>query len=217
VSTVAVGFLPTRAQAADPPPPTKGFQLALRAGIAAPFGYLSATTLMSDALSVQGPLLVDVGGKPIRQLFIGAYLGVAVGGAAGQIAKNCNDLGVSCIGVGGRGGLLVEANLRPGEAVNPWVGAGFGYELGYSSGSAPGTTISNFVRGFEYTHLLGGIDFRLQEWFGIGPFLDFSIGKYDFAQSRSNAGGLGETRGGDITEKAFHYWLIVGPRAVLLP
>jgi hypothetical protein len=172
---------------------------------------------MSDALSVQVPLLVDVGWKPIPNLFVGGFLGAAVGGAAGQIARTCDHLAVNCVGLGFRGGLLLEYNFRPAEPINPWVGYGFGYEIGGSSGSNAGTSISNSVRGFEYAHLFGGIDLRLQDFFGIGPFAEGALGKYDFAESQTNAGGLVTHVGGSIDDKAYHVWLLLGVRAVLLP
>jgi hypothetical protein len=198
------------------PPATRGFQLALRTGAAVPIGNVSSTTAMSDALSIQVPLIVDIGGRPIPRLFVGAYLGTALGGAAGKLAATCQQLAVNCIGVGFRGGVLVEYSLHPEAAINPWFGYAFAYEIGLSSGSNGTNSISNTVRGFEYAHLLAGADFRLQEYFGIGPFLDVSLGSYDVAQSETNVGGL-ITKLGDISGQALHAWLIFGVRAVLFP
>ncbi len=201
----------------EPLPAHRGFQLTLRTGLAVPLGSVSAATPMSDAFSVQVPLLMDVGWKPIPQLFIGVFVGGVVGGAAGQVALTCERLGVNCVGLGFRGGILAEWNVRPGENINPWFGYGFGYELAGSSGSKGRTSISNSVRGFEYAHLLGGVDFRLQEYFGIGPFVDAALGSYDVAESETNRGGLVVKRGGAIVDQAIHLWLTFGVRVVLLP
>jgi hypothetical protein len=198
-------------------PPSRGFQLALRTGVAVPLGQVSSTTAMSDAFSVQVPFILDIGGKPIPELFVGAFLGAALGGAAGQVDHACTQLNVSCLGAGFRGGVLVEYNLRPGDALNPWLGAGFGYEIGGSNGSNGLNTISNSYRGFEFGHLLGGLDFRLQDYFGIGPFLDAALGRYDYAQNQTNQGGYVSTLGGNLDAKSFHGWLILGVRAVLFP
>jgi hypothetical protein len=218
MSAVALSLVsgPARAEM-DAPPANRGFQLALRTGAAVPLGNASAAAAMSDAFSIQAPLLVDIGWKPIPHLFIGAFLGTAVGGAAGQVERTCEQLSVNCVGVGYRAGAVVEWNVRPGEKINPWFGYGFGYELGGSNGSNGSSSISNSVRGFEYAHVLAGVDLRLQEYFGIGPFVDAALGTYDVAESRTNQGGLVVNRGGAIEDKSFHVWLTLGVRVVLLP
>jgi hypothetical protein len=201
----------------EPVPAHHGFQLSLRTGASVPFGNASGTTPMSDAFSLQAPLLVDVGWKPIPQLFVGVFGGTAVGGAAGQVASTCDQLGVNCVGVAFRGGVLAEWNFRPGETLNPWVGYGFGYELGSSSGSSARNRISNSFRGFEFAHVLGGLDFRLQQYFGIGPFVDAALGTYSVAESETNQGGRVAKRGGAIEDTAIHVWITFGVRLVLLP
>ncbi len=206
------------AHAVEPPPAAhRGFQLALRTGVAVPFGDVTRATAMSDALGVQVPFLVDVGAKVLPQLFVGVYLGAAVGGAAGQVENQCTRAGVNCTGLGFRFGLLAQYNFLPKALINPWVGYGFGYEIAGSSGSNGSNTITNRIRGFELAHLLGGVDFRLQDWFGIGPFLDVALGRYDVAESEVNAGGSITSLGGTVTEKAFHAWGIFGVRATMLP
>jgi hypothetical protein len=207
---------PARAEP-EAPPASRGFQLAIRTGAAVPLGQVSGTIAMSDALGVQLPLIVDIGAKPIPNLFVGGFLGVAIGGAAGQIQQNCDRVGVNCTGVGFRGGVLVEYQVQPGEFVNPWFGAGFGYEIGGSHGSNTQTNVSNSLRGFELLHLLGGTDFRLRDDFGVGPFFDGALGRYDVASSETDDGGRVTKVGGDIDNKAIHVWLIFGVRAVLFP
>lgn len=216
-SVACLVLMPAIGRAEETPPARRGFQLALRTGVAIPFGNVTPATAMSDALSPQVPLLLDVGWKPIRHLFLGAYLGGTIGGAAGQIADTCNENGINCIGVGFRGGLLAEVNIRPDHFVNPWAGLGFGYEIGGSGGTQGRSSIDNSVRGFELVRVLTGVDFRLQEYFGIGPFLDVSFGRYDYAASRIDLGGLVSKLGGDVNDKALHVWLLAGVRLVLLP
>ena len=208
---------PSEARAAEPPPAQRGFQLAIRTGVALPFGNVSPTLPMSDALSAQLPFLLDIGAKPFRYVFVGAYLGVAVGAAAGSIAESCSALAVSCMGLGFRGGLQVQVHIRPDKRLNPWIGYGFGYEIGGSRGENETTTVKNNVRGFEIGHFLAGLDIRVDDYFAAGPFVDVALGKYDLAESLINAGGLVNTRGGQLEEKASHIWLILGARAVLFP
>ena len=217
VGALGLCLASTDARADVPPPANKGFQLALRTGAAIPIGEVRSGFAMADALSVQLPFLVDLGFKPIPALFIGVYLGAAVGGATGAVEQQCNSVGISCTGVGFRGGLQVQYNFLPAQRINPWVGYGFGYELGGSNGSNGDRSVSNSYRGFELGHILAGADIRLQDYFGIGPFLDAAMGQYDAAKNETNDGGYISTLGGKIDDKAMHAWIIVGVRAVLLP
>lgn len=214
---LALFFAAGDTRADEPPPAHRWFQLALRTGAAIPFGNVNQATKMSDALTVQVPLIVDVGVKPFEPLFIGIYLGAAVGGAAGVVEQQCTSVGLSCTGFGFRGGLQVQYNFLPAARLNPWIGYGIGYELGTSKGSNGERSISNSYRGFELAHILGGADFRLTEYFGIGPFLDIAIGQYDNAKSEANDGGRVQTLGGTIPDKSPHAWFILGVRATMFP
>ena len=69
------------------------------------------------------------------------------------------------------------------------------------------------VGGFEYAHFMGGVDFRLNDGFGIGPVVDFSIGEYSHAHYDSGRTTTDE----DIQNKATHEWLTLGVRFVFFP
>lgn len=211
-------LIATSASALEPAPPARRwFQLAMRTGVAIPFGSLNANTKMSDALTPQVPFILDVGVKPFEPLFIGVYLGAAVGGAAGVVEQQCTAVGLSCTGIGVRGGLQIQYNFFPAARVNPWIGYGIGYEYGASNGSSGDRSVSNSYRGFEFAHILGGADIRLSEWFGIGPFADIAIGQYDNAKSEADSGGRVTSLGGTIAQKSPHAWFILGVRAVMFP
>ena len=57
-----------------------------------------------------------------------------------------------------------------------------------------------------------GVDFRLTKIFGIGPFVDFSFGKYtnETIEPRAPAGD-------DIANKAMHEWLTLGAKFLFFP
>jgi hypothetical protein len=210
-------------RANDAPPPRVGFQMALRTGYAVPMGKArggsnpSGSTdgvAMSDAFSGQVPIFIEIGGKVIPNLFVGGYLGLGFGGAAGQFDTLCSQGGLTCVTVGVRFGAEIQYHLLPGEKANPWVGYGFGFESVALGMSANGQTFTDSFGGLEFAHLMGGIDFRLGRAFGIGPFVDFSLGQY----TRYHAEGPGlPSQDGDVQTTAMHEWLAFGARGTFFP
>jgi hypothetical protein len=168
---------------------------------------------MSDAFSAQGAFTVDIGGKFHPNWFVGGYLGLGVGGAAGRLDDGCKSAGLSCATATFRLGAQIQYNVLPGERVNPWFGYGIGLESTAASASAGGRTISTTGVGPEFAHLMGGVDFRLSHGFGIGPFIDFSIAQYSTAKMEGGSG----SQSGSIEDKALHEWLQIGVRGVVFP
>jgi hypothetical protein len=205
------------AEASAAPEAHRGFQVGLRSGVSIPFGHVTATTAMSDAVGIQVPLILDIGAKPFEHVFIGAYFGIAQGGAAGTVASVCAHLGVSCDGLSLRFGAQVHYAFRPAATVNPWLGLAIGYEIARSSGTSGKNSVTNTLAGLEFVHVLGGVDFRLSNVFGIGPFVDFALGRYSTAETKQDAGGRVTTLGGAINDPALHEWLTLGVRGVFFP
>lgn len=228
-STLALSLWSFGAAAKDPPSPAagsetsgapeahRGFQVGLRSGVSIPFGNVTATTAMSDAVGIQVPLVLDIGAKPFEHVFLGAYFGIAQGGAAGAVADVCAHLGVSCDGLSLRFGGQVHYAFRPAATVNPWMGLAVGYEIARSSGSSGKNSVTNTLVGLEFVHVLGGVDFRLSSVFGIGPFVDLALGQYSTAETKQDAGGRVTTLGGAIESSALHEWLTLGARGVFFP
>ncbi len=211
---------PGAAVAHRAPPAHRGFQMALRTGFAMPFGTAQKAgnglpkTKMSDFVGGQVPFFIEIGGKPIKQLFIGGYFGLGVGPAGGDAADACDDQNVDCLGVSTRFGVEVQYHILPHEDLNPWVGYGIGFEtasLAVKDGDEDGSL--NYG-GFEFARLSGGVDFRISRVFGLGPFVDFSMGTY--GTYRWDAPKF-EDSDGDIAETALHEWLTVGARFVFFP
>lgn len=213
------------AQEAPPPattaaPPARvGFQMALRTGYAVPMGYArggagGADLAMSDGFSGQVPIFMEIGGKVIPNLFLGGYLGLGFGGPPGEFDTLCNSGGLTCVAVGFRIGAEIQYHILPGEMTNPWVGYGIGFEslaLGMSQG---GQSWTDSYSGLEFAHLMGGIDFRLNRIFGIGPFVDYSIG--DYTTYHVEEPGFA-TVDGDIQVTRTHEWLAFGVRGTFFP
>jgi hypothetical protein len=208
---------PEAAVAHRPPPAHRGFQMALRTGYALPFGKATGSSggKMSDFVGGQVPLFIELGGKPIKHLFIGGYLGAAFGGVTGDAEDACESYEVDCdLAITTRLGVEVQYHILPDQDLNPWVGYGVGLEstsIAVTDGDENGN-ISN--AGFEFARLSAGVDYRISRVFGVGPFADFSFGKYYSYQVDAPKFPDAD---GDIEDTAFHEWLTVGARFVFFP
>jgi hypothetical protein len=198
----------------------RGFQMALRTGLAIPLGSAksgdpsdltapAARSSLPDLVGWQIPIMLDIGGKPDPHVFIGGYLGFSVGQPAGALGNICS-AEFDCLATTTRLGAEVIYSILPDDWVDPWVGYGIGYSW-LSAGSSP-----NFVslRGWEFAHVLAGVDFRLSRSLGVGPFVDYALGIYGDRHVESPAGTLFD---GDIHGRSLHDWLLIGPRFVFFP
>jgi hypothetical protein len=192
-----------------------GFQMALRMGPMFPIGDAAKDTPMGDIYGWQVPLVVELGGKPIPNLFIGGYLGLGFGGAGGKQADLCDKANASCVAASFRLGVEIQYHFTPAEKTNPWIGYGIGLESVGVSGSSNGRTVSQYLSGPEWAHFMGGLDFRLSKTIGIGPLVDFAIGRY--THSKVETGNT--TIEGDIKDddRTTHFWLFIGGRLVIFP
>ena len=112
------------------PPPRVGFQMAFRTGYSIPMGgitkdfYGSGELKMSDTVSGQVPIILDIGGKVIPQPFLGGYFGLGFGGTAGAVHDTCKASNSDCLAVSVQLGIEAQYHILPAGSVNPWIGYG---------------------------------------------------------------------------------------------
>jgi len=202
--------------AAGTPKARVGFQMALRTGYSVPMGHATGAAggEMSNAYSGQVPIFVEIGGKPIPNLFIGGYLGLGFGGAAGGFDTFCSTFNATCVAVDARFGAEIQYHMLPDQMANPWIGYGIGFESAGLGISVNGHSYNSTQTGFEFAHFMGGVDFRLSRAFGLGPFFGLSFGQY--SRYHIEFPGL-DTQEGDIAQTGTHEWLSVGVRGVFFP
>jgi hypothetical protein len=191
------------------PPPRVGFQMAFRTGYSVPMGEVAKDEKMSDGVSGQVPIIVDIGGKVIPELFIGGYFGLGFGGTAGQLQEECKATDQTCVAVSAQLGIEAQYHILPAGSVNPWLGYGLGFESLAVSIPVDGATETRSLGGFQFARLSDGVDFRVNRGFGVGPFVEYSLGQYSSNHFRG--------RDIDIPNKSGHQWLTFGVRFVLFP
>lgn len=188
------------AQAPTPElPKPSGLRLALRTGLALPLGQaFTASGLMSDTITASVPVRLDVGYRFARHFYAGGAAQIAT------IIPNGCPSGSSCSGTDVRFGLMVAYHARPTRTVDPWLGAGVGYEILDVSRSVGGSSVDISARGIEVLDLELGVDLRPTRSLRLGPVLSSSIGKY----TRVAVNG---TPTADF-DTATHAWVMLGFR-----
>ncbi|MBX3226250.1 MAG: hypothetical protein KIT84_43315 [Labilithrix sp.] len=207
------------------PPPIghSGFQMAIRSGASLPFGAAKDSfageetspehwsSSLRDLTGLQVPLIVDIGGKPNKHVFIGGFISYARGFTAGALADACDRLPLDCYSTNTRIGAQVHYVFSPNAWFTPWVGYGFGWSW---MTAGDGQREARF-RGLDFAHFLLGFDLRLSRMFGAGVFVDYTLGTYSRQELSADA-----TTGkvdGPIVGRSVHSWLTIGPRLVIMP
>lgn len=215
--------LGTSAQSAAPFEPSprparssRGPVVGLRTGFAIPMGKVSGAPDddMTDLFTGQVPLQGELGWRPIPQLFVGGYLGGAVGGVADAIKDICDANNTSCFAIGARLGLELQYHSLPEWLADPWLGYGIGLEVATLSQRTWDDKQTVTLTGFEYAHLMGGVDFRVSKRFTLGPVVDFALGRYLRYSEEIN---YQTTADRGITDQADHQWLMLGVRGSFYP
>jgi hypothetical protein len=206
----ALALLPLAAQAQ--------FNLGLRLGYAPAMGDAMEDAKLSDVIKSQIPIQVDAMYTVAPDLAVGAYLSYGFGQV--DFDGLCDLGGVDCSGRSTRLGLQAAytfSNASP--TFLPWVGAGFGYEWASLTAEAGGLKAEQKASGFEFLNLQAGGEYRVNEKFSIGPYLQFSIAQYSELETSipmvddTTGEYLGSvTTSGSIEDKGLHQWFGFGVR-----
>jgi hypothetical protein len=200
---------------------SRGFQMALRTGISIPVGDASGATndSLSRRYSWQLPLVADIGAKVTDALFIGGYVGVAFGGLGSDAltSQHCEDeaeTDVDCSSFGFQLGAQAIYSLDPAAHWNPWVGYGIGYESTRQSISYEWRNYAeaNTSSGITAAKLMLGADYRGAV--GFGPYIEAAIGRFLRTSTELNDDTV---HSGPLSNQAFHAWLTLGMRLVVMP
>jgi len=183
------------------------FQLGARVGYAWASGDAFQGTSLADAISTQVPIQVDVGFKVMPGLTLGAYGSYGFGQKGSLIKSLCTGASSCSDPTDIRFGVQALFAL-PLPILAPWVGIGTGYEQTHFKASGVpllgGQGLSATFSGWEYFNLQAGADVLSIPTFGLGPYVQYSLGQYS---SLSGVRDLIGTPG-----KTNHSWFTIGVR-----
>jgi hypothetical protein len=234
VAGLLVALVPELAHAQAPPdapyqPYEKknrgpGVDLGARTGFGLPFGKSSGVPGDDfDELSGgQVPLWFDLGIHFGGHFTAGMYLSYGIGISSDEFSRACDVLedasvgvDISCTSSDVRVGAQFLFHVLPARLVDPWVGVGLGWEWfsatqrasdGTQSASATLTT-----NGFESFNLQTGVDFKIADHIGLGPFVSFSNATFGSVKLSCENLECTEQKQ-DITDTASHQWLMFGAK-----
>ncbi len=166
---------------------------------------------MDDVTRGQIPLLLDVGIRASPVVFVGGYLGPALGHLDKSTSVRCDQDDDTCLQWGFRTGLAATFHLQPRTDADPWLGVTAGYER-----------IANRLRGKRDLDLAysgweigarGGVEFEVNKLLHIGPFLSVTAAQYGSVSVACEGRCAGVDEGsGDIEDRGLHTWLTLGFR-----
>jgi hypothetical protein len=187
------------------------FTLGLRLGYAPAMGDAAKNEKMSDGVKAQIPIQADALYRVNKDVAVGAYFGYGFG-QTGSLEGLCDIGGIDCSSKVMRVGVQGTYTFNQVQApLVPWAGVGFGYELGSMEVSGGGEKATFDYSGFEFLNLQVGGDYRVNEQFSVGPYLQFSLAQYSKAKIENSVDPTFNSDG-SIEEKAMHQWLGFGVR-----
>ncbi len=179
---------------------------ALRAGWASSLGDAASNVPMSETVRAQIPLQLDLllADGPFAA---GAYASYGPGIAGGCLpGARCN---ASSYRIGAEA-TWTWSGL--GVGIEPWMGAGVGYEWSRRESDRDGAELERY-RGLELLSLQGGADLLVHRHMGFGPFVLVSIGRYAHYSLDTPV----ESSSREIAGKSLHAWLEIGIRGRFVP
>jgi hypothetical protein len=189
-----------------------GIEIGLRSGFGFPFGETDGISGVArsrgfgDAFVGQLPIWLDLGYRLSPRWMIGGY--ASYGFVFFKDGLDGCPSGSDCSASDLRFGAQAQFHIAPYAAVDPWVGAGLGYEIYSSSVTTGPSTFDNTLRGLEFLNVQAGLDLPTDAGSSLGIFAAYTLGQFSHSSVTSN----GQSFSGSIDQVATHSWLFVGLR-----
>ena len=227
LAAALVAAAPNAAPAAELPAP--GFEIGARVGYAFSAGNIGAVAngtdeKLSDFVSGQWPLWLDVGYRLTPSLYLGGFFQYGFGAVNEDEQTGCRNANVNCSASDIRVGVMGRYQFAVGGPVLPWLGLGVGYEWGSFSVSGPVLGVDSDIEtsrsGFEFANLQAGADYYLAPRVTVSPFISVSIGQYQSVSTTTTIGTTTTTTTTteeDLAKKSLHQWILIGVRFGFMP
>jgi len=201
---------PTPYYAAQPAP--MPFHFGGQGGIS--FGLPVGDVASGAPLSDYGSAMIQIEGGPdlviLDRVVLGFNIGLGYVPVPSKLADACDANGISCYGLNLNFGVHGQVLLIPaGNPMVPWVGLEAGYEDLLLSVSDGVDSVTRSYGGAQF-ELSGGLDLKVRNTAGWGPFIAYRFGKYT---STSLSGTNTVSESGEILNQSSHGWFFLGLRS----
>ncbi|MFT3914441.1 MAG: outer membrane beta-barrel protein [Anaeromyxobacteraceae bacterium] len=169
------------------------YAASLRLGYAVGVQDYAKDIKMRDTLNSQVPIQLDLGFKVLPKVTLGAYVsyGFAHVGSACPVDASCSgnvtDFGLQ---------LQYRFATRP---VSPWASVGVGWE----KTSFEVEKAKTKAEGLDLLRLAAGWEWPVNDTFGVGPFVQYQLGRYESYTIPGTTSDPGKT---------IHGWFTIGFR-----
>jgi hypothetical protein len=199
--------------------PVAGPEVALRTGLALPFGSIRGGATARDLdlyASTVVPIVVEGGYRIDPSLFVGLRFQYAVPQLEDPNPTFACGGGNACRGSVVQLGAEAIYRVLASRRFAPWLGLGAGYEwlsADYkTTNAATNLGFGGTNRGFQGLVQVGG-DLRVGQKVVLGPFVEVAAGRYTRAENRGFLGAMSGSMDVDITDVTWHGWVTLGLRA----
>jgi hypothetical protein len=201
-----------------------GVEVEFRTGYGVPAGRATGDPrgALSDRFTGIVPIVFGLGYRIHRRASVGVFFQSGpsfVNGEPGAWTEQCSHYEYSCSSSVLRWGAGARIHLMPDQRVDPWLGAGMGYEKmsldGYFYDGMGGRTESHWTAsGLEFVNLDAGADFRMLSAFAIGAYVTVTVAHYSHQTQFYPIAGQRSPGGGrtDVSGDAIHEWIMFGLR-----
>jgi hypothetical protein len=163
-----------------------GLVLGLGSGVTKTAGSIAEGDEMKDIASWMAPVQLEAGWKFAERLTVVGFFNMNIGKVSGRFETSCDSSGSDCVANLSRAGAQARWNFLPARRLDPWVGAGYAWEvLGMESTLASGGGSTTNLQGGALD-LVAGVDYWVLQRLSVSPYLGLSIGSYKEAKDVSN-------------------------------
>ncbi len=197
------------------PPPQAGnrgmaplmpFYAAFGIGGSFPSGDAASSIPMDSYFGSQLGIWLEGGARLTPNLGLGLYLDLGIGDVAGDTRAYCDSVGSSCTASTGRFGVLLRHTFEPYARSTPWLAIGTGYEWSNATLDATNQELFNYS-GWEMLRLMGGVDLRTSQVFGVGLYAAVSFGRYSHYEDALGAVSIDPQRNHTTVEAGLRFTL----------
>jgi hypothetical protein len=155
-----------------------GVVIGLGSGVTKTGGSMVDGDEMKDAAAWMIPFQLEAGWKFADRLTVVGFFNMNVGKVSGRFEESCDSSESDCLANMSRAGVQARWNFLPSRRLDPWVGAGYAWEvLAMESTTASGSGSTTNLQGGALD-LVAGVDYWLLQRLSVSPYLGLSVGSY---------------------------------------